>query len=140
MENNLYFLLNTAQQTLFRQVDQQALQLVGVSAAQITALHHLQSMNGCMQADLGDALGLGKAATSGMVSRLEKNGLVKRLPSPTDGRGYKLMLTEDGEKAIVRSRPLLNQLNVILEDGFKESELVVIRRFMHTVVDKLTAE
>ncbi len=140
MENTLYFLLNSAQQSLFREVDRQTLELVGVSAAQISALVHLQKRNGCLQAELGRSLGLGKAATSGMVSRLEKNGLVKRTPSPTDGRGQRVLLTVEGLQALTRARPLLNQLNIILQDGFKERELVIIRRFLDAIVDKLSDE
>ncbi len=140
MENTLYFLLNSAQQSLFREVDRQALDIVGVSAAQIAALVHLQKRNGCLQAELGQALGLGKAATSGMVCRLERNGLIKRTPSPTDGRGLRVLLTVEGLQALGRAKPLLARLNYVLEDGFKERELVIIRRFLDTIIDKLSDE
>ncbi len=140
MENTLYFLLNSAQQSLFREVDRQALNIVGVSAAQIAALVHLQKRNGCLQAELGQSLGLGKAATSGMVTRLERNGLIKRTPSPTDGRGLRVLLTVEGLQALGRAKPLLAQLNYVLEDGFKERELVIIRRFLDTIIDKLSDE
>lgn len=140
MENSLYFLLNSAQQSLFREVDRLALESVGVSAAQISALVYLQKRNGCLQAELGQAMGLGKAATSGMVSRLEKNGLIYRTPSPTDGRGQRVLLTVDGLQALARAKPLLVRLNYVLEDGFKEREKVIIRRFLDAIIDKLSDE
>ncbi|WP_196221161.1 MarR family winged helix-turn-helix transcriptional regulator [Sansalvadorimonas verongulae] len=137
MEKKLYFLLNQAQQKLYKEMDRETLAELGVTSAQAAALYHLQQRNGCLQAELGKALGLGKAATSGMATRLEKLGLIKRTPSPVDGRGQRLLLTVDGLQVLVKARPLLNHMNKALEGGFKEKELEVVRRYLNSIIERL---
>ncbi|WP_281648217.1 MarR family winged helix-turn-helix transcriptional regulator [Parendozoicomonas sp. Alg238-R29] len=139
MENKLYFLLNQAQQKLYKEVDRESLAELGVTSAQAAALYHLQKRNGCLQAELGKALGLGKAATSGMVVRLEKQGLIKRTPSPVDGRGQRVLITVDGLQVSVKARPLLNRMNKALEEGFNEKELDVVRRYLNSIVERLSS-
>ncbi len=137
MENELYFLISQTHQKLYRLIDQEALVRLGVSSAQITALLHLQKRNGCLQADLGEALDLGKAATSGMVSRLEKNGLVKRTPSPVDGRGQRVLITAAGLQVTMKARPLFQEAKQLLEHGFSKEDIKVVRRYLKTVRDGL---
>ena len=138
MENKLFYLINRVQQALYKDVDRQAKKALGVTSAQAGALFHLQKRNGCLQVELGDALGLGKAATSGMVDRLEKNGLVKKVPSQTDNRGHRVLITALGLEVMLQARPLLERTNLLLEDGFTDDELSVVRRYLSTVERRVT--
>lgn len=47
--------------------------------------------------DLADQIGLSRSATTRLVDRLERDGLVERLDCPTDGRGSLVGLTPNGE-------------------------------------------
>lgn len=46
--------------------------------------------------ELNDQVLLSQSSLSRLVERLEKRGLVARMPAPDDGRGVLLKLTEDG--------------------------------------------
>ncbi len=46
--------------------------------------------------ELNDHVLLSQSSLSRLVERLEKRGLVVRMPAPDDGRGVLLKLTEDG--------------------------------------------
>ncbi len=48
--------------------------------------------------ELGRHLGLDKSSITGLVSRAEKRDLVRRLPSPHDGRGVLVELTPLGHR------------------------------------------
>lgn len=48
--------------------------------------------------ELGAHLGLDKSSMTGLVSRAEKRGLVKRSPSPHDGRAVLVSLTPQGRQ------------------------------------------
>lgn len=48
--------------------------------------------------ELARYLGLDKSSMTGLVTRAEKRGLVRRMPSPHDGRGVLVELTEDGRR------------------------------------------
>ncbi|WP_433341117.1 MarR family winged helix-turn-helix transcriptional regulator [Streptomyces sp. CA-253872] len=47
---------------------------------------------------LGRHLGLDKSSMTGLVSRAEKRGLVRRSPSPHDGRAVLVTLTPEGRR------------------------------------------
>jgi len=48
--------------------------------------------------DIRDALGVPHSTLTGVIDRLERNGLVRRTLSDRDRRSYGLVLTEDGER------------------------------------------
>ena len=48
--------------------------------------------------ELGGHLGLDKSSMTGLVSRAEKRGLVRRSPSPHDGRAVLVSLTPAGRR------------------------------------------
>ena len=48
--------------------------------------------------ELGGHLGLDKSSMTGLVNRAEKRGLVKRSPSPHDGRAVVVTLTPPGRQ------------------------------------------
>ena len=137
MENELYFLIGQTHQKLYRLIDQEALTRFGVTSAQISALLHLQKRNGCLQAELGEALSLGKAATSGMVSRLEKQGYIKRAPSPVDGRGQRVLITAEGLQITMKAKPLFKEVKQLLQQGFSKQELQTVQRYLKTIKNLL---
>ena len=48
--------------------------------------------------ELADYLGLDKSTISGLVDRAEKRGLLKRAPSPADGRATDVFLSAEGRQ------------------------------------------
>lgn len=48
--------------------------------------------------ELATHLGLDKSSMTGLVARAEKRGLVRRRPSPHDGRGVLVSLTPEGRR------------------------------------------
>jgi DNA-binding MarR family transcriptional regulator len=61
--------------------------------------------------DVALALHASQPSTSRLVHRLERNGLVERVPAPDDGRGILVRLTSDGmavhEAVVARRREML---------------------------------
>jgi len=47
---------------------------------------------------LGRHLGLDKSSISGLVDRAQRRGLVTRTPSETDGRSFRVSITENGRQ------------------------------------------
>jgi len=54
----------------------------------------------CSPRDLAAALGCSRPAATQLVDRLEREGLVERLPDPHDGRAKVLRLTERGRQHV----------------------------------------
>jgi DNA-binding MarR family transcriptional regulator len=59
--------------------------------------------------ELAERVLLSPAGTTHLVTRLERDGLVRREIDPTDGRKWFTVLTDDGDHALKAARPTHNE-------------------------------
>lgn len=131
----LFFLLNLAQGALRKRADRTLRRQLDVSSAQVGALFFVESRPGCLQRELAAALGQHDSAATGMVGRMEEAGLLRRRPSERDRRAWALEATPRGRRVLRRVRPLLDELNAALGEGFGPDELAVVARFLERARD-----
>jgi DNA-binding MarR family transcriptional regulator len=95
----------------------------GLSMSQIGALFRIHRVT-CGVSDLGDNLGITKAAASQMLDRLVQQELILRTEDPNDRRSKKIILSEKGCQTLQDSmdarQEWLNELAVILSPSEKE--------------------
>ncbi|MEM8517283.1 MarR family winged helix-turn-helix transcriptional regulator [Janthinobacterium sp. CAN_S7] len=127
---HLFNLLNLARQNLFRSADAVLSGELGFSGTQVVALFALKSEEGCQLKDLGRALQLKNSAVTGLVARMEENGLIIRGQCALDARAGALRLSPKGADVLRAALPLLDSLNTQLQAGFSEAELAVVARFL----------
>jgi DNA-binding MarR family transcriptional regulator len=72
----------------------------GMTLLQITALHIISAQAPVTLTDVAQALGTGSPATSAMVDRLVRTGLVSRAPDPQDRRRVHLTITDHARTMI----------------------------------------
>jgi MarR family transcriptional regulator, transcriptional regulator for hemolysin len=72
----------------------------GMTLLQLTALHFISALAPITVTDLAQALGTRPSATSAMVDRLTRIGLVCRMPDPQNRRRVRLTLTADAESIV----------------------------------------
>ncbi|MBV9142831.1 MAG: winged helix DNA-binding protein [Pseudonocardiales bacterium] len=94
----------------------------GVTLLQITALHIISAQAPATLTDVAQALGTGQPATSAMVDRLVRMGLVSRASDPQDRRRVQLTITDHattmiGEIDISTAKRLQAALNHIGPQG-----------------------
>ncbi len=77
----------------------------GMTLVQLTALHLIGALAPVSLTGLAQALGTRPPATSAMVDRLTRAGLVCRTPDPNNRRRVKLTLTADGQQIIGDTDP-----------------------------------
>lgn len=126
----LFNLLSQARQNLFRSADAVFTSELGYSGTQVVALFVLKSQEGCQLKDLGRLLQLKNSAVTGLVSRMEENGLIVRGKSTLDARAGSLHLSAQGRQVLAAALPVLDSLNAQLKHGFSEEELAVVARFL----------
>ena len=80
--------------------------------------------------DLGRALQLKNSAVTGLVARMEENGLIVRGQSALDARAGTLHMSAKGGEVLAHALPLLDSLNEQLKAGFSEEELAIVARFL----------
>ena len=79
---------------------------LGVTGGQVALLIQIRRHEGIGARDLAELERISPAAMSGYIARLQKAGLVTRVPDPRDRRRQVLALTEEAERVLrsVRSR------------------------------------
>ena len=129
-DRRLIFLLNVAQRRLQRHLAGEG---GAVTAAQSGLLFVLGKRDGVLMSEAGAALDLGMPGMSGLVERTVAAGLIEKRADPDDGRAWRLWLTPAGRRALARARAGVAELNARLIQGFSESEIDVVARWLRHV-------
>jgi len=89
-------------------VAEQACQSTGISLPQYRLL---VSISGHSQraSELATAVGVSRPTLTSLVDGLERAGMLRRAPVPSDRRGIQLIPTEAGRAAVVRAEDALGQ-------------------------------
>jgi len=136
MEPRVFHLLHLSYKAIFRAADRVLMTRYGISAAQNAVLLYLLKHEGATMGQVAIALGLKNAATSGLVDRMEKNDLVERRPSASDGRVYELYLRPYGRDTVEKTKSVIRQSNERLLEGFTEEERNLMSRFFETIIER----
>ena len=97
-------------------VAEQTCQSSGISLPQYRLL---VSISGRPQraSELAASVGVSRPTLTSLVDGLEQAGLLRRVPVPTDRRGIRLELTEEGRMATTRAEKALTARLLLLIDG-----------------------
>ena len=101
---------------------------------QYAALTVLERSPGASQSDLGTELDLDRSTIADLVARMERHGLIERLPHPSDRRRHALSLTDAGRAEMNRLRPLVHMVNATLTQGMSTEERTTLRALLQLVV------
>jgi DNA-binding MarR family transcriptional regulator len=96
IENSIGFLLAKVHQRGFA-LFKEPLDTYGMTPRQFSLLAFLWQKDGLSQADLSAQSQIDRSTIGGLIDRLEKDGLVARLPDPDDRRAYRICLTARGK-------------------------------------------
>lgn len=90
--------------------------------------------------DLCRALDLSASSLSGLIDRMNRSGLVERVPDAEDGRAFRLRLTAAGCEARQAAVRRAQELNERLRDGFTDDELAIVARWLGSMTEKFPRE
>jgi len=82
-----------------------------LTSVQFAALVKLRDMKAVTQTELGRLIGMDKATISGMVSRLQRRGLLQFRPDPLDRRSRIIALTAEGEALLAQALRRIDQVS-----------------------------
>jgi MarR family 2-MHQ and catechol resistance regulon transcriptional repressor len=91
----------------FAQAEAHHLKSFDLTSPQFGVLESLAHLGPMKMCEIGSKLLMSGANVTGVVDRLEKKGLVRRVMDAEDRRLFLIHLTEDGNKLIVKIFPLL---------------------------------
>lgn len=135
-DRRLFFLVHRAHRALFVHANAVISEALGVTMAQLGALHYVAKNDGCSLSEVASVLDTNKSAMTALVRRLERSGVIRRDPNPDDARGSRLSLTERGRTVCTQSLAVLRRLTEEATEGFSSAEVDVIFRFLNSVVER----
>jgi len=117
-----------------------ALQTQGGSVPVWLILNALTHERLATQVDLARALGIEGPTLTRHLDRLERTGLVQRLPGDVDRRTQRLEITASGVAAQERIRGAVVQFDRRLRSGLSDDELERLRSLLARLVANVSAE
>lgn len=109
---------------------------VGLSIPQLLTLSYLRASDGFQstQKEIKAHLSLNSSTVTGIISRLEKKGLIAKLPKSGDKRVTRVVLTSQGSDLIAEAPvPLQHQLELKLA-GAKKDEVAQLKTSLSYLV------
>lgn len=88
------------------------------------------------QADIEAAFSMTNPTVTGLIQKLEKNGLVERVENPEDKRSKLLALTEYAESKRDAFIALADSIEKEMTDGLSEAEAEVLAELLTKVIEK----
>lgn len=106
---------------------------------QCATLHYLRAHQDAdvFQKDLEAAFSISGATATNILKVMEKDGLIRREPVPTDARLKKLQMTEKGIAFDDASRANVIRLEEGMKKGFTEEELTRFREYLDRMTQNI---
>src|SRR5829696_4902415 len=99
-----------------------ALESLGLTPALFGLLNLLGAREGANQQELGSAMGIDPSTMVSLIDELERAGLAKREPHPTDRRARAVVLTAKGRRVRQRGRQMAGQVEDEVLSGLTAAE------------------
>lgn len=122
----------------WRSLLDERLRAIGQSAARMEAMSAIvNSPSLSAQVDIAKRLRIEGPTMTRMLDTLENDGLVERLPDPTDRRTKQLRLTPAGEAALKDIFAITDELRDRLLDGISADEIDELNGFLTMLTGRL---
>ena len=95
-----------------------------LGASQMRIIEYIyNSNNDVYQKDLEKKLNVSRATLSGILNTMEKNGLLKRLPSNIDSRSNRIVLNEKTKEIFSARKKEISNIEKVICKNISEQEL-----------------
>jgi MarR family transcriptional regulator, organic hydroperoxide resistance regulator len=135
-DRRVFWLLERASAGVRQRIERLAGDHLDTTAAQLPVLFFLAGKEAARPSELAEALGVNAAAITGITGRMEAAGVLRRKPSPEDGRAQQLSLTAAGRRIAESALPRVASLQAELLEGFTADEIETVMRFLRGVVER----
>jgi DNA-binding MarR family transcriptional regulator len=111
-------------------------ELSGAQYAVLSVLARDEPLSG---ADLARASNTSPQAMNGVLSGMQRDGLIERRPHPTHGRILEVVLSDEGRRRLEASTPAVRKLEVAIEKGFSGEQVGAVKEWLVTTAQRSVA-
>lgn len=115
---------------LLQKLDDERMKPYGVTSAQLPVLVALKNGERLTQKELARIAGVEQPSMAQLLARMERDDLIRREPSPSDGRSSLIMLTERAINTLEPGRHALRSVDADVCAGFSDEERQVFLRLL----------
>ncbi|MBN2079322.1 MAG: MarR family transcriptional regulator [Spirochaetes bacterium] len=134
-EKRILFLMSRVQHAVTRHLKKRLeAERIGISPAQMGILFLLKSENGQSMTALSRSLFIDNSTITGLIDRLEKNGLVTRERDPGDRRSHRIEITGEGISEINRAKTVVREVNERLTGCASEEEMIAFTNVLMNIL------
>ena len=137
-ENSIGYLVHEVARMMRRRFEEEA-SVHGFTLPQWRALAEIFRNEGIAQVSLAAALDVDQMTVSGIVSRLEKRGLIDRYPDPNDSRAKLAKLTPAGRELVTRAKNVGRALYENALDGISLADREKMAAQLRLIRDNLNS-
>lgn len=135
-ENSIGYLIHEVARLMRRRFEEEA-SAHGFTLPQWRALAEIFRNEGIAQVGLAAALDVDQMTVSGIVSRLEKRGLIERYPDPNDSRAKLAKLTPAGLELVTNAKNVGRALYENALDGISQADRDAMTANLRLIRDNL---
>lgn len=125
---------STAALLTFRDAFGRALGMTASQFAVLMGVAYRQGRDGVTVKDLANHVSLAATHVTTDVGRLERKGILLKMPSPVDKRSVLVSLTPLGEQAIAEVAPLVRAVNDLLFQGIAPDHLEIAHKVARALI------
>lgn len=92
---------------------------------------------GVLQSDMEKEFGIRKSSVTSILQNMEKNGLIKRISDPADGRIKKVFLSESGKILDDDLKNYINNIESEIDKDFSDEEKVSFKIMLSKALSNL---
>jgi DNA-binding MarR family transcriptional regulator len=121
----------------FARLSEARLKPLGFGVGHLPVLVALQDGRASTQRDLARVARIEQPPMAQMLARMERDGLIRRTPDPSDGRSSRITLTEAAEGRLPNAVAVLLQGNREVMNGFTDEEEALFLALLKKLIANL---
>ena len=139
-DDRLIYLLSVAQQALKDHTNRTLADKGGkVTLAQAAILFLLKEKDRRYMSEMGQVIGVDKAAMTRLVDRLEQAGLVQRQVDAANRRAISILLTPAGSEEAAAALSVIKRINAEIKKDYSPAEVDAFKKILSGIVRKFKA-
>ena len=112
---------------------------LGLAVAQLPVLYTLRDGASSTQTELARMAHIEQPTMAQLLTRMERDGLVRRMANPDDKRSSRVSLTASAQRKLPAARAVLAEGNERALEGFSKREVETLVRLLGRVLENIEA-
>ncbi len=117
-----------------------AMKELDVHPRQIPLLFILQKKEGMSQREICDEMKIKPPTVAVSIKRMEKAGLIEKMPDEKDQRVVRIYVTEKGKSLSKQIEKVVKESEAKVVEGFSEVEICLMKRFLKQMISNMEQE